>query len=913
MSEIASTAPGLGLLMSTFERVLRSLGEDDIADALPWRDHWQGTPAGAVQTLPRERSERHLQAYSIAFRLLAHAEENAIAQVNRRAQEAPSALSPSGSWWRAFEGARDSGLRAEQCLQLLRSVRVEPVLTAHPTEAKRQTVLEQHRRLYKLLVRLENSMWTAAERGLIGRELESCLELLWRTGEIYLEKPGVEDERRLVLHFLGSVFPEALRDAALRLHTAWLRAGLPEEFAAEAMYAPLYSFGNWVGGDRDGHPGVSAATTGESLEILRRTALGLLDRSLEALAHHLSLTARGSDTAAALTRRCRAVAGELGAAGAEALSRNEGEPWRQWINLLRARLALAPSAGAYQRAEELAADLLTLEQSLREVGAGRIVATELRPLQQQLRCFGFHLARLDVRQNSQFHDHAIASLLEAAGVPDGGDYEGWTTDRRRALLDRELGSVRPFTRAGSEAAAPVLAVYEVLAEHAERFGEAGLGALIVSMTRDATDLLAVYLLARETQLLRYGDNGAFLPLEVVPLFETIDDLRRAPAILDDYLSHPVVRRSLDYRRSRSSSPMPVQQVMVGYSDSGKDGGIVASFWHLYRAQEALTAIAAAHGVRLRFFHGRGGAIGRGAGPTHRFINALPPGSVSGDLRLTEQGETISQKYANRGTASHHFELLAAGAFSSLLAPPSRHQQSEKLRAAMDRAGEHSYRCYRSLVEHPGFIEFFSHATPVDAIEASRIGSRPARRTGRRSLADLRAIPWGFAWNQARFVLPGWFGLGSGMAELARQEPDAFQALLAAKVEGQQRWPPIHYLISNIATAYMMADREQMERYAELVPAGPGRDEVQRMILGEYALTGEILERFYAGTLAQKRPRIHQVLAARSLALGPLHDHQRRLLGEWRALRSRDPAGAEAMTPELLLSINAIAAGLGVTG
>jgi phosphoenolpyruvate carboxylase len=896
--------------MSSFDRVLRSLGEGDIAATLPWQNRWSDS-AEQSSAWPEGRSERCLQAHSIAFRLLAHAEENTTVQALRRVQEDPEGSSPSGSWWRAFERALAAGKSVDDILEDLGSLRVEPVLTAHPTEAKRQTVLEQHRRLYEYIVELENSMWTRSERDYIREDLKSCLESLWRTGEIYLEKPGLEDERRLALHFLATVFPRAVFAAVRRLHSAWSRAGLPEDRAIEAMYAPRISFGSWVGGDRDGHPGVTADTTRETLDMLRKAALSVLDASLADLGRKLSLTGRGSRHSEALRQRCEERSARLGPeTAASLLKRNEGEPCRQWINVMRACLATPAAEGGYAESADLLADLDTLETSLRGVGADRLVDIELRPFRYQVRCFGFHLAQLDVRQNSEFHDRAIGALLEAAGEEDGLSYPEWPTDRRRRLLDRELASPRPLSRASAapEAARPVLDVYEVLAEHVEQYGSDGLGALIVSMTRSAEDLLAVYLLARDTDLLHWEAEGALLPLEVVPLFETIEDLRRAPQILDDYLAHPLVQRSL-IARCRDGEE-PVQQVMVGYSDSGKDGGIVASFWNLYRAQEALAEVGRRHGVRLRFFHGRGGAIGRGAGPTHRFTDALPAASVAGDLRVTEQGETISQKYANRGTASLHLELLAAGVFTSLVSESERRDFPATLRPSMDTVTEHSYRRYRELVDHEGFIEFFSFATPVDAIENSRIGSRPARRTGQRSLSDLRAIPWGFAWNQSRFVLPGWFGLGSGLRALEEQDADAFQALLRAKDEGPSRWPPLHYLISNIATAFMMACPQQMRAYADLVPHAGHREAVLALILDEYELTGAYLRRIYAGPLEEMRPIIMADLGPR---LEALHRHQIDLLRRWRAARETDSGEADALTPELLLSINAIAAGLGVTG
>ena len=909
----ATRSAGLALLMGALDRVLRSLGEEAVAAALPWQADWAAHAGEPVEAFPVELGERCLQAYSIAFRLLGHAEENAIAQGLREVADGPPDDAPSGSWRRAFAAAQAEGLGVDEILATLTRVAVEPVLTAHPTEAKRQTVLEHHRRLYEQLVRLENNMWTRAERTLIGDDIESCLETLWRTGEVYLEKPGLADERRHALHFLAEVFPRAVAAAARRLHTAWNAAGLPGEYAGEAMYGPRFSFGNWVGGDRDGHPGVSAAVTAETLQLLRATAIDVLDARLATLAKHLSLTARGRNGSEVLQSRCRERAAELGAAGEAALQRNRDEPCRQWVNLMRVQLR-GSDGGSPVSAEALRNDLSVLEGSLLAVGAQRLVDSEVRPLRFHLDTFGLHLASVDVRQNSAFHDQAIAALLAAAGVADGAAFPTWPAARRRQYLQAELASPRPLARPGAwpGAAAPVLEVYTVLAEHAQRHGEDGLGALIVSMTRGVDDLLAVYLLARDTPLLRSDDDGSYLPLEVVPLFETIEDLERAPEILDAYLGEPIVQRSLAWRQRRRASALATQQVMVGYSDSGKDGGILTSFWSLYRAQEALKRVAQRHGVSLRFFHGRGGAIGRGAGPTHRFVRALPAGSVGGDLRLTEQGETISQKYANRGTASHHLELLAAGVFLAGLRDRASQPDPPLLRRAMDTVSQASFRRYRELVEHPGFIDFFATATPIDAIEASRIGSRPARRTGRRTLADLRAIPWGFAWNQARFVLPAWFGLGTGLEALAAEDPDAHAALLRAKAEGPGRWAPLHYLVSNVATAWMMASPGLMERYAQLVPDAGTRSTLMAVIMDEYRRTGSALEAAYGGPLEQARPRIHSVLAARDEALLPLHHHQLGLLARWRELRAAEDSG-EALLPELLLSINAIAAGLGVTG
>jgi phosphoenolpyruvate carboxylase len=456
----------------------------------------------------------------------------------------------------------------------------------------------------------------------------------------------------------------------------------------------------------------------------------------------------------------------------------------------------------------------------------------------------------------------------------------------------------------------MLALYRALASHVNVHGTEGLGALVVSMTRSAADLFAVFLFAREAGLLRQEADGPWLPLPVVPLLETIDDLDRCEEVLDAFLDAGIVQRSLERQARAEGRETPVLQVMIGYSDSGKDGGFIASFWALYRAQSRLVALGARRGVQIRFFHGRGGAIGRGAGPTHRFLAALPPGALGGDLRMTEQGETVAQKYANRVTAAHHLELLLAGALGATLAP---RKDPPDLLAAMDILAKEGFRAWRGLVEAEGFLAFFAEATPIDVIEQSRHGSRPARRTGRRTLADLRAIPWVFAWNQAGFLLPGWFGVGTALQALKQADPGRFAAVVAAKAP-DTRWPPVHFLVSNAATAWARASPARMRDYAGLVQDGGIAARFLDMLLAEHERTGAMLAEVYGAPVAEARPSVQRRLDRRAEALAPLHARQIALLRDWRERRAAgDEAGAEALLPELFLTVNAIAAGLGATG
>jgi phosphoenolpyruvate carboxylase len=439
------------------------------------------------------------------------------------------------------------------------------------------------------------------------------------------------------------------------------------------------------------------------------------------------------------------------------------------------------------------------------------------------------------------------------------------------------------------------------------YGAAGLGALIVSMTRDVSDLLAVHVFAQEVGLEIETPDGPASALEVVPLFETIEDLRRSPDVLERYLAHPLVRRGLEARRRRDGLESPVQQVMVGYSDSNKDGGIFSSLWGLYRAQAALSDVGEEAGVRVRFFHGRGGTIGRGAGPTHRFLKAMPRGALAGDLRLTEQGETIAQKYGTTGTAEYNLELLTAGVTRALVF--DRHtSDGHALEPVMDRLAELSRETYEALLRTDGFIPFFRQATPIDAIEQSRIGSRPARRTGQQTLDDLRAIPWVFSWGQARYFLSGWYGVGSALEAVADERPDAPDAIREHLLD----WAPLHYILSNAATTIAFTDPDIMRDYAGLVDDDSVRGRFLDLILAERDRTVRALELAYDGPLAERRPNIEAMAELRREGLRRLHRQQIELLREWRGGGAEGPS-AEALQTRLLLTVNAIASGLGGTG
>jgi phosphoenolpyruvate carboxylase len=612
----------------------------------------------------------------------------------------------------------------------------------------------------------------------------------------------------------------------------------------------------------------------------------------------------------------------LGDVGSNALKRNPQEPWRQFINLMLAKLPVEITAAAqprlrdsalcYQQASELIQDLTLLYDGLIATGASRLAHVDVEPLLRQAEVFGFHLAALDIRQNSHFHDLAISQLLAAARQEDTG-FPEWDENRRLDFLNRELDQPRPFAHDNSvlgDEADAVLACYRVIKAHLDSYGREGLGVLIVSMTHHLSDLLAVYLLGREAGLVFDTPEGLVCPLPVVPLFETVDDLQRSQPILQAFLEHPLTRRSLEYQRRQTGAEQRIQQVMVGYSDSNKDGGICASLWNLYQAQATLAEVGRSHGVRIRFFHGRGGTISRGAGPTDRFLKALPPGALNGELRMTEQGETIAQKYANRLHAAYHLELLLAGTVATTLRDWYRPGAPHPLESVMDRLAASSRQSYEALLHSEGFVGFFRQATPVDVIESSFIGSRPSRRSGQQTLADLRAIPWVFSWGQARFYLSGWYGVGSALEALSTQDEAAFRALR----ERFLSWPPTHYLFSNVATSIATADIDIMSRYASLVRDDSLRERIFSLIREEYLRTRRMLEQLYDGPLSERRPDMHRTIGLRQWGLRVLHHQQIALLRQWRHCKENgDEPAAKPLLTQLLLTVNAIASGLGTTG
>ncbi len=872
-------------LIGMLSKTLENLGEKECARMVDRiEEGWTGP-------IPSKGS----QALSIYFQMVNLVEEGTANAKSKQWRTQSGSPPDSGTCLYYLQRMRESGVSAEEARRSMESAFVETVFTKHPTESKRGSILRLHRRLYRIVRDNRIQIVDGNSNEAIDSAVEILLEQIWRSGEIYTSKPSVEDENRNLFYYLKEILPNALGPLRKRFQKAWQDA-YPES-APSGL--PTLRFGSWVGGDRDGHPLVTSEVTLQTLEALRRLARGILDGALDTLESNLTFNTYAHGVPENL-------AGFLKTAGVD--SSSVEEPWREFVSIMRRRLMDTNDSKFYARTDQLEDDLLVLRKALLEVRGERLIERYLQPVEDVLHTFGFHCARLDIRQNSAYLSKAFGQMLHAAGIEDGMNYEFWDEDRKVAFLDRELQSSRPFTSAWTnlgDEAKEILNAFRVANETLENHGAAGLGCIIVSMTRAVSDLLVIYAIAREAGLARMNGGGLASRLPVAPLFETMDDLQRSSSIMKRFLEHPVTRQTL--KTLGSDERVEPAVVMLGYSDSNKDCGIWASQWTLYNTQNQLVALSKELKQPMRFFHGRGGTVGRGAGPIHRFLEGMPNDALKAGLRLTEQGEVIGQNYNTVESAVNNLELLVAGGACARMMPTHPDLIGESS-AGLALVAESSQKAYRSLISQDRFIEFYRAATPIDVIEQSNIGSRPSRRTGMKGLEDLRAIPWVFSWNQSRFYLPGWFGVGTGLKDLKKDRPDAFSTLQKVWKD----WPFLRYLLFNIETSLASVSTKIIQDYAELVEEAILRDRFMQAIESELELTKNMVGQLLNREIGKGRPRLAYTLQLRDSGLKILHDEQIRLLRRWRACDA-NTSEWNSLLSELLMNVNAVASGLRTTG
>ena len=902
----------LEFLLLCLKEVIIESGEAELAEDIPWIS--LNSEFNHITF-----SEKHLQLYSTCFQLLNIVEVNGAVQNRRKREDEHSLSSINGLWSYNLELLKQKGIKPSEIVAQLPQVHVEPVLTAHPTEAKRTVMLEHLRNLYLLVVKRENSMYSRMEQQQIRQSIKIALHRIWRTSDIYTEKPDISSELDNITHYLTQVFPEVIKLHDRRLIQAWQTAGFDQQLIRKADSFPKISFGNWVGGDRDGHPLVTADVTRKTLIKLRLKAFEVIRAELTELQRNLSFSVSISHLPSDFQKRYAHLYQEIKECRDNYKALFKNEVFKQFIDFILVKLPVTGGKGkltedevSYRFPTELVDDLYLLKRTLIQFGAAEIAYTDLNDAIRIVNTFGFHLAKLDIRQNSRFNELALSQLMNAAQL-DGEAFLNFGIEERISFINSELGSNRPFTLPGTELepeAKASIDAYRVIYEHINLYKTEAIGSLIVSMTRNVSDLLLVYLLEREAGLMLNTAEGLASQIPVVPLFETIDDLIQSPKILDDFLSHPITQHSLKLQQLLSGSIEPVQQVMIGYSDSNKDGGIFASQWYLHQAQSALVEVGRKYKVKIRFFHGKGGSISRGAGPTHWFLRALPPGSVHADVRLTEQGETIERKYANKINAVYNIELLTSGALAMTLLNKNVTNYKHQLTEELNYLANESMIVYKTLTQMPGFIQFYEKATPIDAIEQSKIGSRPSRRTGTRTLADLRAIPWVFSWSQCRFNITGWYGVGTTLEKMLDNEPEKFERLRKAVLTD----PFIRYVLTNIDSSLASSDENIFRMYATLAKDVPESDEITEILTRELNKTRKMIDVLLNKPLVNRRQNHYYSTLLRSEAMYSLHKQQVVLLEKWRNFSTEgNQPEADKILIELLRCVNAIAGAIGFTG
>lgn len=849
-----------------------------------------------VAELDLQEADRVVRAFALYFHLINLAEEHHRLRTLRdrelRGQPAPRAESVAA----AVSTLRSEGVPPVRLARLLERLELRPVFTAHPTESRRASVLLHLRAVADLLARVDDPLATPEARRRAVDGLLAEITALWQTDEVRDRRPTPLDEVAAGLYYLErsawAAAPVLFRDLQEAV----------EHYAPEALSAvrPFLRFGSWMGGDRDGNPHVTVEVTERTLELQRERVLQLYLDEVEALGRELSVSTRRAGVSWELLESVRQDLEEFPELAADPGFPPASEPYRRKLRVVAERLRRTRDGrpGGYACPDGFVEDLERIRRSLEANAGMRMARGRLQDLWVRACTFGFHFASLDLRQESAVHGRAVAHLLQKAGIAD--DYLRLPEPERVALLARLLDAGPVPAEPDDPEAAEVVRLFRAIPRWQERFGLQACATYIVSLTESASDVLEVLWLAAQAGLYRRRGDGPLSRLHVVPLFERVGELQRCGQILDELLRTPAYRAHL-----RAWGDL--QEVMLGYSDSNKDGGYLAANWALHRAHKVLPEVARRHGCRLRLFHGRGGAIGRGGGPTGRAILAQPPEALDGRLKLTEQGEVLAARYGNPHIARRHLEQLTSAVLRACLAPAPVQDPStlQRWEAIMDDLAERSRRAYRELVDDPDFPGYFAQATPIGEIGRMNMASRPASRTGRGRVEDLRAIPWVFSWTQTRANLPGWYGLGSALDGFCREGPDAV-AELRAMYAG---WPFFRSVLDNAQISLGTADLEVARLYAELVEDPSVRERLYGRIREEYERTVRaVLEVTGQRELLDNTPVLQRSVRLRNPYVDPMSYLQVRLLRERRA-RPEDPEVAELVQR----TINGIAAGLQTTG
>jgi phosphoenolpyruvate carboxylase len=826
-----------------------------------------------IRSADLEQKNILIKAFSNYFQLINIAEDQERIRVLRRREEEGTL---SEYLFDALEHLRAQGLSEMRVRQLFEQLRLRFVLTAHPSEAKRTEILVKLRHISQMMTQRERTAMLPRERKTWEAQLLEEIEELWQTRPIRSSQKSVSDEVEFGIYFLTTVIMDVVVDLYSELYDT-LEQLYPEENWQDLHR--LLRFGSWIGGDRDGNPNVTPEVTLQTLQTMRDAARRVYLEDLAFLEQHLT---QRTDTLKD-TRLDEAF---------PTVPDADSERFRTIIGKIRERL----QADGYRSRIPLLNDLRLVQEVLRQNGGRRVAEGKLRRVIRKVRLFGLYLAPLDIREDARLHAQAIAEAFNRYGI--ASDYPNLPEAEKQALLLREIDSRRPLfpgdLSSFSEVTQRVVSTWRMVAEAHRRFSVGVIDTFIGSMSKQPSDVLTMLLLAQEAGV---ADN-----LDLVPLFETIEDLENAPRVMDALFSMPTYCRHLEKRRMR-------QQIMIGYSDSGKDGGYIASNWHLYGAQQQLADTCAQHGISLELFHGRGGSIGRGGGPTNRAILSQPPASLGGGIKITEQGEVIGYRYNNREIARRHLHQVM-NAVILALGHASEYQVRPEWSAAMEQLSELGRQAFRSLVyENKHFIDFWQQATPINELSQLRISSRPARRGNGEDFAAIRAIPWVFSWMQNRAIIPSWYGVGYAFQTYCEQNPQGLSTLQTM----YQEWLFFRALIENCQLDVAKADMGIARLYAGLVDDQKMAEEMMGLIESEHRRTCEMICQITGQTtILGNSPALLKSIESRNPYVDPLNFLQVELLRELRALEPGSPEHA-AVLDSVLATINGIAAGMKTTG
>lgn len=839
-----------------------------------------------------------VRAFTIYFHLA-----NVAEQVHR-VEELRLKTEGSGELYDTFARAADAGVDPETLRARLEAVEYRPVFTAHPTEASRRSVLVKRSEIADLLG--ERTTATEAGRARVDARTGEIIDLLWLSDELRSVKPTPVDEARSIIFYVEGLVANALPMVWEDLDHLSAKHGI--DLAPELT--PI-RFGSWVGGDRDGNPFVTAEVTDEVLTLQRQRALRLLRTGVQELSRDLSVSAKIRPITDELETWLDQQSAKFPRLVASVSPLIADQPYRLACTIIDGRLAATERktldngsgvGAAYDMASELHLDLERMDASLRSSGAVAVADGKLRALTRLAHTIGFHLATLDIRQHTDKHHEALSGLFESIGTT----YPDEAADRF-ALLSSELAMPRPFAPAGTPDLGDALGLFTTLRQQMDRYGDSIVESYIISMTQGPDDLLAPAVLAREVGLIDLSRGIARIGF--VPLFETIGDLQSIAPVMDALLGDPSYRRIVELRGN-------VQEVMVGYSDSNKDGGITTSQWEIHKALRTIRELSDRHGIEIPVFHGRGGTVGRGGGPTHDAILAQPSGVIGGLMKTTEQGEVIADKYSRPRLARRNLDL----AYSAMLEHTVMHTESrigaearDQWSAVMELVSNAAFSSYRSLIEDPSLVPYFTTSTPVEELGALNIGSRPARRSGAMSgIDDLRAIPWVFGWTQSRQIVPGWFGVGSGLtAALDAGHGDAMRDMFS-------KWRFFRTFLSNVEMTLSKTDLGIARTYVDTL-VDTEHQHLYDVIVEEHQRTIEAIAAVTGAEMLQDLPVLRRTLEVRDNYLDPLNMLQINLLKEMRGstvdITAETPEGiaARRIRRAFLLSINGVAAGLRNTG